>query len=103
MGNRIGDIEELKGLIGKNDNFQRPNLFRVTLPPIKGYNAKDLNLLCKAVLMPGRQLGTIEKQVGMYKYDIVNQMSIRSNHDLPCDIFAPHKELLYGLAKSHVQ
>ena len=76
MGNRIGDIEELKGLIGKNENFQRPNLFRVTLPPIKGYNTKDLNLLCKAVLMPGRQLGTMEKQVGMYKYDIVNQMSM---------------------------
>ena len=76
MGSRLGDIEELKGLIGKSGNVQRPNLFRVILPPIKGYDSKDLNLLCKAVLMPGRQLGTLEKQVGMYKYDIVNQMSV---------------------------
>lgn len=76
MGSRLGDIEELKGLIGKSGNIQRPNLFRVILPPIKGYDSKDLNLLCKAVLMPGRQLGTLEKQLGMYKYDIVNQMSV---------------------------
>ena len=76
MGSRLGDIEELKGLLGKSGNVQRPNLFRVILPPIKGYDSKDLNLLCKAVLMPGRQLGTLEKQVGMYKYDIVNQMSV---------------------------
>jgi len=76
MGSRLGDIEELKGLIGKSGNIQRPNLFRVILPPIKGYDSKDLNLLCKAVLMPGRQLGTLEKQLGMYKYDVVNQMSV---------------------------
>ncbi len=76
MGSRLGDIEELKSLIGSNGNIQRPNLFRVILPPIKGYNTKDLNLLCKAVIMPGRQLGTLEKQIGMYKYDIVNQMSV---------------------------
>ena len=76
MGSRLGDIDELKGLIGKSENLQRPNLFRVTLPPIKGYDTKDLNLLCKAVIMPGRQLGTLEKQIGMYKYDIVNQMSL---------------------------
>lgn len=76
MGSRLGDIDELKGLIGKNNNIQRPNLFRVILPPIKGYDTKDLNLLCKAVVMPGRQLGTLEKQLGMYKYDIVNQMSV---------------------------
>jgi hypothetical protein len=76
MANRIGDIENIKSLIGKNENFQRPNLFRVTLPPIKGYDTKDLNLLCKSVMVPGRQLGTLDKQVGMYKYGIVNQMSV---------------------------
>ena len=40
--NRLGSIEGLKSLIGKQGNFQRPNLFRVTLPPIKGYDTKDL-------------------------------------------------------------
>lgn len=74
--NRLGSIEGLKSLIGKQGNFQRPNLFRVTLPPIKGYDTKDLNLLCKAVMMPGRQLGTLEKQLGTYKYDVVNAMTV---------------------------
>jgi hypothetical protein len=73
---RLGSIEELKTLMGSADGFQRPNLFQVELPPIDGYKTNELNLLCKAVLMPGRQLGTIEKQMGTYKYDIVNQMSI---------------------------
>lgn len=73
---RLGSIEGLKTLMGKSDGFQRPNLFQVELPPIQGYDTKDLSLICKAVLMPGRQLGTIEKVLGTYKYDVVNQMSV---------------------------
>ncbi|MAI05454.1 MAG: hypothetical protein CMA07_07055 [Euryarchaeota archaeon] len=74
--NRLGSIEGLKTLMGRSDGFQRPNLFRVQLPPIDGYDTKDLNLLCKAVLLPGRQIGTIEKQLGTYKYDIVNAQTV---------------------------
>ncbi len=74
--NRLGSIEGIKQLIGASDGVQRPNLFQVELPPIDGYKTSDLNLLCKAVLMPGRQLGTIEKQLGTYKYDVINAMTL---------------------------
>lgn len=74
--NVIGNIEQLKTLMGQSQGFQRPNLFRVQLPPIDGYDTKDLNLICKAVTLPGRQLGTIEKQMGTFKHDIVNAMTL---------------------------
>ena len=74
--NQIGNIEQLKTLIGRSGGVQRPNLYRVQLPPIEGYDTKDLNLLCKAVTMPGRQLGTIEKQMGTFKMDVVNAMTL---------------------------
>ena len=41
------------------------NLYRVILPSLPGANSTQVNALCKAVNMPGRQILTSERQMGM--------------------------------------
>lgn len=41
------------------------NLYRVILPSLPGANATQINTLCKAVNMPGRQILTSERTMGM--------------------------------------
>lgn len=41
------------------------NLYRVILPSLPGANATQINTLCKAVNMPGRQILTTERTMGM--------------------------------------
>lgn len=43
----------------------RTNLYRVILPSLPGANATQINTLCKAVGMPGRQILTSERTMGM--------------------------------------
>ena len=57
-------IDDFKSQIGKGGGFAMGNLFKIFLPPIKG-DARELNLLCKAASLPGRQLVSMEKQIGL--------------------------------------
>lgn len=41
------------------------NLYRVILPSLPGANATQINALCKATNMPGRQILTQDRQMGM--------------------------------------
>jgi hypothetical protein len=41
------------------------NLYKIFLPPIGG-DAREMNLLCKATSLPGRQILSTEKQMGLY-------------------------------------
>lgn len=40
------------------------NLYKIFLPPLKG-DARSLNMLCKAASLPGRQILSTEKQMGL--------------------------------------
>lgn len=57
-------IDDFKSQIGKGGGFAMGNLFKIFLPPIKG-DARELNLLCKAASLPGRQITSIEKPMGL--------------------------------------
>ena len=58
-------IEELKGIISKKKGVARPNLYRVIFPSINTVSPNELNLLCSAVNLPGRQIMTQEKRIGV--------------------------------------
>lgn len=63
-------IEQLKGLISSKGGVARSNLFMVTLPSLPGATSSELNLLCKDVNLPGRQILTQERQIGMKQYKV---------------------------------
>jgi hypothetical protein len=63
-------IEQLKSLIAAKGGVARSNLFMVTLPTLPGATTSELNLLCKDVQLPGRQILTQERQYGMKQYKI---------------------------------
>lgn len=58
-------IEELKGLVVTRGGLARANKYRVTFPALFGVPSKDLNILCKDTTLPGRQITTVERQIGM--------------------------------------
>lgn len=58
-------IDQLKGLISSKGGMAKANMFRVILPPIRGIDAREVNLLCKATNIPGRQIMTHERTIGI--------------------------------------
>ena len=60
----MANIEELKSLISNSGGLAVTNLFRVELPSINGYSTRNLNLLCKAANLPGRQILTNDRVIG---------------------------------------
>ncbi len=62
----MSSIEQLKGLASQKQGFARSNLFRVQLPSIPGTNMtmRDINLVCRDLLLPGRQIASIDKKIG---------------------------------------
>lgn len=58
-------IDQLKSLISDKGGMARPNVFRVELPSLPGATSSTLNLLCKDVVLPGRQILSRERQIGI--------------------------------------
>lgn len=69
-------VEQFKALLSNERGFASANMYRVILPSlegkqkmdgsvIEGYTPENLNLLCKATALPGRQILTIDRQIGM--------------------------------------
>ena len=61
----MASIDQLKGLVSRKGGIARPNVFRVKLPSIPGASSEEVNLLCKDVVLPGRQLLTNDRLIGM--------------------------------------
>lgn len=70
----VNTIEEFKGLISSKGGMARTNLFQVILPSIPGANISpgQINLLCSSVSLPGRQVQTVERQIGTKVEKIAN-------------------------------
>lgn len=70
----VNTIEEFKGLISTKGGMARTNLFQVILPPIPGatITSGEINLLCSSVSLPGRQVQTLERQIGTKVEKIAN-------------------------------
>lgn len=61
----VANLDDLKSLISAKEGAARSNLFRVELPTLPGATSRDLNLLCRDVNMPGRQIMTRERTIGV--------------------------------------
>jgi len=61
----MSSIDTMKSLISRKDGIARPNVFRVKLPSLPGATSEEVNLLCKDVVLPGRQVLTNERKIGM--------------------------------------
>lgn len=60
-------IEDLKGHVSQGGGLAKPNLYRVYLPQLPGFDGvttKDIDLLCTQVTLPGRQIMTQEITIG---------------------------------------
>src|SRR6056300_1464982 len=62
----MASIEQLKSQINKTNGIALSNQFAVQLPTIKGYESRSLNILCKSVTLPGRQITTKDRQIGLF-------------------------------------
>ncbi|MDB4372908.1 hypothetical protein N9Z53_03940 [Mariniblastus sp.] len=60
------NIDGLKAAASKGQGFARSNAFQVTLPSLNsGYDSRELNVLCSNVNLPGRQIMTQERLIGI--------------------------------------
>lgn len=57
-------IESFKSDISKHGGLARSNLYRVVLPPLTE-DSTHLNLMCKSSQLPGRQILTADRAIGM--------------------------------------
>jgi hypothetical protein len=57
-------VDEFKSLVTQKSGIARSNLFRVKLPALPGASSREVNLLCKNVTLPGRQVITNERRIG---------------------------------------
>lgn len=58
-------IDQLKSQVAAKGGVARPNNFMIELPTINGISGRDLNILARNVTMPGKQILTHEKRIGM--------------------------------------
>jgi hypothetical protein len=61
-------IDDFKGLVSSKGGIARANLFSVSLPtdiPGVTQTKSEINLLCKDVVLPGRQVTTRERTIGL--------------------------------------
>lgn len=61
----VYSVEQLKSVLDQRRGLSRANLFRVFLPAIGGIATTDFDVLCKDVTLPGRQLSTRTRDIGM--------------------------------------
>jgi len=58
-------VDDFKSLVSKKGGVARSNIFRVELPSFAGVTKEEINLLCRDVVLPGRQIITREKNIGI--------------------------------------
>lgn len=58
-------IEQLKATISARGGLAKANLYNVTLPRLDGVLSSDFNILCKSMQMPGRQILSHDRKIGM--------------------------------------
>jgi len=68
----VQTIDDLKALISSKGGLARGNVFAVSLPPLAGLRSRELNLLCTGVNLPGRQIMTQEREIGLIRQKVAN-------------------------------
>jgi len=75
MARTVQTIDDLKALISQKGGVARTNVFAVSLPPIAGLRSRELNLLCSNVNLPGRQIMTQERDIGLITQKVANNQA----------------------------
>ena len=72
----MASIEDLKSRLISRGGLASANQFGVVLPSKVGITklsgAKNNNILCKSATLPGRQITTLDRQIGLYSEKIAN-------------------------------
>lgn len=68
-------LDDFKALVSKGGGLAKPNLFNIYLPSLGG-NTRDLNLLCKAAALPGRQITSTDYQIGTPLIKVANGYAV---------------------------
>jgi hypothetical protein len=71
----VNSIDQLKGIVSSKRGFAAPNIYRVFLPSFAGIGGEEINILCTGVNMPGRQIMTTEKRIGMVFEKVANNQA----------------------------
>ena len=58
-------VDQLKSAIAQGGGLAKANQFLVNLPSFGRYDASTINLLCASVNLPGRQILTMERLIGV--------------------------------------
>ena len=80
----MAGIEDLKSRLIIKNGIAMANQFSVELPTtigseqkrLKGIDARTANILCKNVTMPGKQIITLDKQIGLYNTKVVSGFAV---------------------------
>ena len=72
----MSSIEELKGRMTIKNGLASANQFMVVLPSMSGQDSRTLNVLCKSVTMPGKQITTLDRNIGIYNQKVVNGFAV---------------------------
>ena len=58
-------VDDLKALVNSNMGVARSNQYLVTLPGIAGTSTREINVLCASASLPGKQMLTTDRRIGM--------------------------------------
>ena len=61
----MASVDEIKAIASVKLGFARPNQFLITLPDLGGVSSRELNVLCANVNLPGKQVLTADRRIGM--------------------------------------
>ena len=68
----MASIEQLKTQMNRANGVAMTNQFAVQLPTIGRFTGRTLNLMCKNVTMPGKQITTKDLNIGLYNEKVVD-------------------------------
>lgn len=68
----MAGIEQLKSKVSLKNGFAFSHHFAVELPSLAGLDGDTMNVLCKEVDMPGKQILTLDRNIGVHSEKVVN-------------------------------
>jgi hypothetical protein len=72
----MAGIEQLKSKLTSKNGIAMANQFAVTLPSIGNLDSRELNVVCKDVTLPGRQVMSLDRNVGIFNEKIANGFGV---------------------------
>ena len=72
----MASIEDLKGKLTSKNGIAAANQYRVELPRFGGASSRTLDVVCKEVTMPGKQVLTLDRQMGIFQEKVANGFAI---------------------------